>query len=88
MANEKLIPQDLESLFGRDRPTLGALPQWYVLGGHCSNCERDGWVDRWDLERRFGRDSYIHQLRAKLRCMGCGNKGSNTWITAKAGRGA
>ena len=86
MAIAKLIWQDLESLFGRDRPTFGSLPEWYVLGGHCSNCERDGSVDRWELQREFGRDRYIHGLRSALRCMACGNKGSNTWNIGRAAR--
>lgn len=86
MANEKLIPQDLESLFGPDRPTLGKLPDWYQLGGHCSNCEREGWIDRWELQRTVGSDIFIYELRPFLRCLKCGNKGSNSWIVGKLPR--
>jgi hypothetical protein len=86
MASGNLIPQDFETLFGSARPTFGTLPQWVVLGGHCSSCEREGWVDRWELERRYGRDCHIYRLRPFLRCLKCGNKGSNTWTAAKAER--
>lgn len=86
MASEKIIPVDFETMFGAERHTFGSLPQWIVLGGHCSNCEREGWVDRWELENRFGRDRHIYQLRPLLRCLKCGNKGSNTWIAAKQAR--
>ena len=82
----RLIPQDFEAFFAADRPTFSGLPEWYELGGHCSNCEREGWVDRWELQRRFGSDRYIHHLRPALRCMACGNKGSNTWIIGKKPR--
>lgn len=81
-----IIPVDLAGLFGADHPTFGSLPDWYVLGGHCSQCEREGWVDRWHLEARFGKDKYIHQLRPALRCLACGNKGSNTWTVGKLPR--
>lgn len=83
---QQLIPQDFEGFFGADRPTFAGLPEWYELGGHCSNCEREGWVDRAELKRRFGGDRYIHHLRPALRCLKCGNKGSNTWIIGKKPR--
>ncbi|WLR92198.1 hypothetical protein [Shinella zoogloeoides] len=86
MRHDNLVPLDLESLFGRDRPTLSSLPDWYALGGHCSNCEREGWINRWELQREVGGDVYLYELRPWLRCLKCGNKGSNTWITAKLPR--
>lgn len=86
MASRKMIPQDYETMFRAYRHTFASLPEWVVLGGHCSSCEREGWVERWELERKFGRDSLISELRPLLRCMRCGNKGSNTWIAGKQPR--
>lgn len=77
---------DLEALFAPARPTLGEIPQWYELGGHCSSCEREGYVDRWELQQRIGADALLYELRPLLRCRKCGNKGSNTWVAAKAAR--
>lgn len=85
MARQR-IPTDLEALFAPHSPTFEALPQWYDLGGHCSNCEREGWVDRWELERRYGVARKLSELRPSLRCLKCGNKGSNTWIVAQVPR--
>ncbi|MGV1944862.1 MULTISPECIES: hypothetical protein [unclassified Agrobacterium] len=67
-------------------PTLDSYPEWYVFGGRCSRCEREGWVDRKDLTRRFGSGIYLTHLRPKLRCMKCGNKGNNNWIFGKLAR--
>lgn len=77
---------DLEALFAPARPTLGDLPQWYELGGHCSRCEREGAIDRWRLQESVGADVHLYILRQFLRCRKCGNKGTNTWIAAKAAR--
>jgi hypothetical protein len=77
---------DLEALFAPARPTLGDLPQWYGLGGHCSRCEREGAIDRWQLQQSVGADVQLYILRQFLRCRKCGNKGTNTWIAAKSER--
>lgn len=82
----KPVPVDFETAFAPAKPTFESLPQWYELGGHCSQCEREGWIDRWELERRAGAGTVIADLRAALRCRKCGNKGSNTWITMQAAR--
>jgi hypothetical protein len=79
-------PEILDGLFGADRPTFSNLIEWIELGGRCSRCEREGWVDRWALARRFGNGVYIHQLQPRLRCMGCGNRGANRWIVRKMQR--
>lgn len=81
--NESVI---LDGLLGNDRATFGNLIEWYELGGRCSKCEREGWVDRWELRRWFGEACYIHQKEVLLRCMGCGNKGTNRWVVRKKGR--
>ena len=80
------VPIDLAAHFTPHSPTFESLPQWYELGGHCSNCEREGWIDRWELARRYGEETKIADLRPALRCMKCGNKGGNTWIIAMAPR--
>lgn len=82
----KAEPQLLDGIFGNDRATFRNLIEWYELGGRCSKCERDGWVDRWELGRRFGEHTYIHQRESLLRCKGCGNKGTNRWIVRQMPR--
>lgn len=77
---------DLEALFAPARPTLGEIPQWYELGGHCSTCEREGAIDRWQLQQSVGAETHVYTLRQFLRCRKCGSKGTNTWIAAKASR--
>ena len=77
---------DLETLFAPSKPTLGDIPQWYELGGHCSNCEREGAIDRWQLQQSVGPDVTVSTLRQFLRCRKCGSKGTNTWIAARASR--
>jgi len=66
--------------------TFGKLSEWYVLGGRCVRCEREGWLDRWELQRRFGRETFLKDLTHKLRCMGCGNRKGNRWIIGKLPR--
>lgn len=77
---------DLEALFAPSRPTLGEVPQWYELGGHCSSCEREGGIDRWALQSNVGTDAHLYKLREFLRCLKCENKGTNTWIAARQAR--
>lgn len=67
-------------------PTFGNLAQWYKLGGKCGRCGHHGWVDRWALQQRYGKDKYIIQLQGALRCTKCGAKGSNTWVTGREKR--
>lgn len=66
--------------------TLAQLEEWYVLGGRCAVCRREGFVDRWELARRFGKHSVIASLMPRLRCTVCNNRGNNTWITGKIRR--
>ena len=63
-----------------------AIPDHHALGGHCSSCERTGWVDRWEIARKFGNRTYLSSLRQHLRCLGCGNKKGNVWILGKLPR--
>lgn len=66
--------------------TLGQLAEWYVLGGMCSRCSHKGWIDRWEVARRFGKSIIIVSLMPRLRCTGCGNKQGNTLTSAKLKR--
>lgn len=77
--NEVFAPYGLQA-------TLSSVPEWYVLGGHCSACKRSGWVDRYGLKHKHGPDTKVHQLQPRLRCLVCGNKGSNRWIAMKLPR--
>jgi hypothetical protein len=66
--------------------SLEKMREWYVLGGKCSRCLRKGWLDRYEIQRRFGRSTYLEKLRPLLRCKRCQNKGDNTWIVGKMAR--
>lgn len=86
-----LVPKEFRVIYegtvSRDLyPTLGAYPDWYVFGGRCFRCEREGWLDRGSLIRRFGSNVFLNHLRPKLRCLKCGNKGNNNWIVGRLPR--
>ena len=66
--------------------TLSQLEEWYVLGGKCAACMHQGFVDRWELARRFGKHAVIAALMPRLRCTACGNRGNNTWVTGNMRR--
>lgn len=80
------VPTLLDGLLGGDSPTFDNLAQWYELGGRCVHCEREGWIDRWQLAKRYGAGRYIRQLEPLLRCKGCGNTKTNRWIVRKTAR--
>jgi hypothetical protein len=52
---------------------LDDLQSWYTLGGSCPACEREGWVDRQALRRKWG-DAFLASLSPRLRCLGGGNR--------------
>ncbi len=67
--------------------TFESLPQWYELGGLCSHCDRERWLDRYELARKYSARCYLQSLESRLRCMGCGNKGNgNQFIVRKLPR--
>lgn len=68
------------------QPTFGSLSEWYVLGGRCVKCGHRGWIDRRALQRLYGKDKHIAELRPFLRCRPCKNKGDNEWIMGKLPR--
>ena len=63
------------------------IPEWYALGARCFRCKHAGYLDRWELARRYGRDRMIITLEAKLRCTRCENRDANDFVLAKIGRG-
>lgn len=67
-------------------PTLAAYPEWYIFGGHCVRCKHEAWLDRWELQRAFGKDRLLRQLQGYLRCLACNNKGNNLFIVGKMPR--
>lgn len=66
--------------------TFDDIQQWYALGGHCSKCEREAWVDRWEVEKKWGSQTYLGPLAPRLRCLACNHKGSNKWILGQLPR--
>ena len=69
------------------RTTFDDLPKYMALGGHCRECEHEGWVDRHDLKRKWPADKhFLSALAPKLRCRACGNKQHNSWILGQLPR--
>ncbi|BCH07379.1 hypothetical protein MesoLj131c_16370 [Mesorhizobium sp. 131-3-5] len=68
------------------RATLGTLEEWYVLLGNCYACDHIGMLDRWELQRRLGRDTRIKSLEVRLVCTRRGNKEHNGFCIAKQRR--
>ncbi|RWP84913.1 MAG: hypothetical protein EOR12_27160 [Mesorhizobium sp.] len=68
------------------RATLGTLEEWYALLGNCYACDHIGMIDRWELQRRLGRDARIKALEVRLVCTRCGNRHHNGFCIAKQRR--
>jgi len=66
--------------------TFDDIPEWHALGGHCARCERTGWINRWEVSRKWGKHTFLGSLAGRLRCLGCGNKDGNKWILGKLPR--
>lgn len=66
--------------------TFDDIPEWHALGGHCGKCERSGWINRWEVSRKWGERAYLGPLTSRLRCLGCGNRDGNKWILGKLPR--
>jgi len=56
-----------------------------ALGGMCPSCEREAWLDRHELRRKWG-NAMLNSLQPRLRCLGCGNKQGNKFILGKLPR--
>ncbi len=71
-----------------DEPTDTALddhPEYIALGGVCRKCDREGWIDRHEVRRKWG-NAILGSLQPRLRCLGCGNKEGNRFILGKLPR--
>jgi hypothetical protein len=66
--------------------TIDDIPEWNAIGGHCSKCERESWMDRWEVSKRWGKTTYLGSLTMRLRCRGCGNRDGNKWIVGQLPR--
>jgi hypothetical protein len=78
-------PAEVADLVDVAQGNFGDINSWVLIGGRCSRCEREGWVDRDWLEAKYP-SVVISTLALKLRCRKCGNKGSNRWIVGKPPR--
>lgn len=65
--------------------TLGGFQQWDALGLSCPKCEREAWIDREALLRKWG-NAYLNSLQPRLRCLACGNREGNRWIHGRLPR--
>jgi hypothetical protein len=59
---------------GKSLNTLRDMPQWEVLGAQCSQCGHVGWLDKRAVLAKIG-NVYLLNLRQKLSCRACGQKG-------------
>ena len=66
--------------------TFEDIPEWHAIGAHCSKCEREAWLNRFELERKWSRNVYLGSLTHRLRCRGCGSKGVSKWILGQLPR--
>lgn len=64
---------------------LDDLPQYIALGCFCPACERETWIDRHALRKKWG-NAFLGSLQARLRCRGCGNRLGNRWIMGQSPR--
>ncbi|MGL4094371.1 hypothetical protein [Agrobacterium cavarae] len=61
------------------------VPSFQALGGFGSACEREEWVDR-DALRRKWCNAFLGSLSGRLRCRACGNRLVNKWILGRLPR--
>lgn len=66
--------------------TFDDIPEWHALGGYCPKCEREAWLLRWELAKKWGQGAYLGSLTSRLRCIGCGNREGNKWILGQLPR--
>jgi hypothetical protein len=65
--------------------TFSDIPEYHALGGYCPRCERVGWIEKYELKRRFS-NAYLGSLAVRLRCLGCGNRQGNKWVLGQLPR--
>lgn len=56
------------------------IQRWYVLGAFCQKCKHLAELDRFALERRYGKATVIYEVEKRLVCKHCKNGWGNTII--------
>ena len=69
-----------------ENKTFNDIEAYTALGAWCQTCEHTAWLDRWGLQHKWGRRTYLGSLRNRLRCMVCNNKQGNQWIIGQVPR--
>lgn len=65
---------------------LGGSMEWETIGARCGSCEHEIWLDRYELQRKYGRDLVLYSMIPKLRCRRCGNRQGNKIFLGKLPR--
>lgn len=65
---------------------LGGLMEWETIGARCGACEHETWLDRWELQRKYGTDLVLYSIVPKFRCRRCGNRQGNRIFLGKLPR--
>jgi hypothetical protein len=69
-----------------DRPTgkmpacLGDLAEWQGLIAVCNSCKHKSTLDRWGLQRRFGKSVELEAIAPRLICKKCSCRGGQIEI--------
>lgn len=70
---------------GKSLDTLRHMQQWEVLGGQCTKCGHVGWLDKRAVLARVG-NQFLLNLRHKLSCGACGQKGEQDVLIGQLDR--
>lgn len=62
---------------------LEKLSEYYILGGECDRCGHKGLLDREQIGGRFGRQTFLKDLRNNMMCLECGNRKGNSFTIWK-----
>jgi hypothetical protein len=65
---------------------VGGLREWECVGARCGACEREAWLDRYDMQRKARGSVVLSDLAPRLRCRACGNRVGNKIILGKLPR--
>ncbi|QWW70007.1 hypothetical protein [Rhizobium sp. WYJ-E13] len=58
---------------------IGELAEWEQMKATCKRCNHSRWLDRWALQRRYGKGLALSELGARLKCR-CGMRGAEIEI--------
>lgn len=70
----------------RDTDRFCDLESWDDLYGYCGDCIRIGWIDRYKIERKWGKFTRINSLTPLLKCILCDGKTMNKFGTRNRAR--